>query len=137
MLTTDHWRRRRTTGFRKALATAVSPMIAVIIGAGLVGPVGAGDRSAVPQYDRRVLSEIARDVVRGGVTDPNQSVVEPSSPGWGSEPRPEHDGAVSEREPDEATPATHSPPPRTGIIVPLSPEDRAPQRVIPEKGAAA
>ena len=134
--TSDRGQRRRTR-FRRTLAAAVSSMIAIIIGTGLVGPVGAGDRAAVQQYDRRVLSEIARDVLRGGVTDPNQSVAEPSFPGGGSAPGPEHDSAVSEREPDEATPATHIAPPRKGIVVPFEPGTRAPKIVVPETGAAA
>ena len=134
--TSDRGQRRRTR-FRRTLAAAVSSMIAIIVGTGLVGPVGAGDRPAVQQYDRRVLSEIARDVLRGGVTDPNQSVAEPSWPGGGSAPGPEHDSAVSEREPDEATPATHIAPPRKGIVVPFEPGTRAPKIVVPETGAAA
>src|SRR5262245_7871921 len=133
MFTTDTWRQRRMTGSRNKLATAVSQMIAVIIATGLADPVGAGERAAVPQYNRRVLSEIAREMQRGGVTGQNQSVAEPGLPGRGSEPRPEPDGAVSESEPDEATPATHIAPPLKGIIVPIEPGTRAPKIAIPDE----
>jgi hypothetical protein len=49
-------------------------MIAVLIWSGLVSPVSGAGRVAVPPYDRGVLSEIARDVLRRGATGGNQSV---------------------------------------------------------------
>ena len=73
-------RPRRLPGFRKRVAPAVSSMIAVLIWSGLVSPVGGEDRVAVPPYDRGVLSEIARDVLRRGATGGNQSVPETTSP---------------------------------------------------------
>jgi len=126
---------RRSTRVRWRLAPAISSMIAVVIWSGLAYPVSAGDRAAAPPYDRRALSEVVRDVLRGG--DPNRSVAEPSLPGGGSAPALEHEGAVSEREPDEATPATHIAPPRRGIIVPLEPGTRTPKVVSPETVAPA
>src|SRR5258708_116341 len=97
--TSDRGQRRRTR-FRRTLAAAVSSTVAIMICAGLVAGVGAGERGAVPPYDRRVLSEIARNVLRGGAAAVNQSVGEPSLPGWGSEPAPDLHGAASQSEPD-------------------------------------
>jgi hypothetical protein len=61
-------------GFRRRLAGALSVMSTVLMWSGLVCPVGAEEPAAVSRYDRRILSEIARDVVRGGAPAVNQSV---------------------------------------------------------------
>ncbi len=137
MLRTSDRGQRRRTGFRRTLAAAVSSMIAIMICAGLVSRVGAGEPAAVPPYDRRVLSEIARNVVRGGAAAVNQSVGEPSLPGWGSEPAPDLHGAASQSEPDESLPIAHIAPPPTGSTAPMEPGSHAPQIVIRETEAAA
>ena len=80
MLMTYSQRPRGPLGFGKRVASAVSALIAVVIWSGLVSPAGGEGRVAVPPYDRGVLSEIARDVLRRGATGGNQSVPESTSP---------------------------------------------------------
>src|SRR5262245_28654942 len=68
-------------GFRRGVASATSATIAMLIWSGLVAPVGGEEGAARPTYDRAVLSEIARDVLRRGATGTGQSVPEPTAPG--------------------------------------------------------
>src|SRR4029453_5803634 len=78
---TTHARQHRSPEFRKILASAACAMLAALISAGVTRPAAAPDGVQPPPYDRRVLSEIARDVLRNGATGANQSVADPSLPG--------------------------------------------------------
>ena len=108
-------------------------MMAALISAGVTCPVTAEERVQRPPYDRRVLSEIARDVLRRGATGANQSVPQRTSPGG----RPEPESAVVESASDVAVPATDISPVREGITVPIEPESRPPKKAVPAEAAAA
>ena len=116
MLTTDA-RKHRSAGFR--VVSVACAMMTVLGTAGVTRPVAAADRIQPPPYDRRVLSEIARDVLRNGATGANQSVAEPSLPGGMPGLKPEPDSTVADTEPDEAMTATDIAPAREGITVPI------------------
>ena len=126
-------RPRCLLGFRKSVAPAASSMIAVLMWSGLVSPVGAEDRVAVPLYDRGVLSEMAQDVLRHGATGRNQSVPEATPPA--AEAKEEI--AVVGSAPDPAPPVTHIAPAREGIRVSISPTSSAPKKKLPTPAAAA
>jgi hypothetical protein len=100
-------------------------MIAVTVFTGSVCPVGAGEPARVPQHDRRVLSEIAGNVVRGGAV--NRSVGEPSVPGSGSEPVAGLHGSPSD--PDGSLSITHIAPADPGRTAPIEPGSHARIRV--------
>ena len=130
---THSQRPRCLLGFRKSLAPVTSAMIAVLIGSGLVAPVGGEDKVAVrPPYDRRVLSEIARDVLRRGATGGNQSVPEASSPTVVAEAETAGVGTA----PDPDSPVTHIAPAQEGIHVAIPPGSAAAEKVIPEAATA-
>ena len=129
MLMTYSQRRRCLLGFRKSLAPAASAMIAALIWSGLASSVGGEEKAAVPPYDRGVLSEIARDVLRRGATGPNQSAPEPTAPG--AEAATEFAGVGSAPEPDP--PITHIAPAREGISVPIPPKSAAPRKVTADR----
>ena len=120
-------RRRCLPGFRGCVAPAVSSMIAVLIWSGLVSPVGAEDRVSVPPYDRKVLSEMAQDVLRHGTTGRNQSVPESTSPSADAT----EEMAVVGSAPDPASPVTHIAPAREGIHVSISPTSSPPKKKLP------
>ena len=126
MFMTYSQRSRCLPGFGKRVASAVSAMIAVLIWSGLVSPVGGEGRVAVPPYDRGVLSEIARDVLRRGATGGNQSVPESTSP----MAEAEEEIAVVESAPELVPPAAHMAPAREGIVVPIPPTSSAPKKVL-------
>ena len=125
-------RPRCLLGFRKSVAPAASSMIAVLMWSGLVSPVGAEDRVAVPHYDRGVLSEMARDVLRHGATDRNQSVPESTSPAAEAQ----EEMAVGGSARDPAPPVTHIAPAREGISVAIPPGSSAPTKKLPASAAA-
>ena len=127
MFMTYSQRPRCLPGFRRSVAPAVSSMIAVLIWSGLVSPVGGEDRVAVPPYDRGVLSEMARDVLRRGATGGNQSVPEPTSPAADAK----EEMAVVGSAPDPAPPVTHIAPAREGISVSIPPTSSAPKKELP------
>ena len=129
MLTTDARKQHRSAGFR--VVTVACAMMTVLGTAGVTRPVAAADRIQPPPYDRRALSEIARDVLRNGATGVNQSVAEPSLPGRTQGLKPEPDSTVADTEPDEAMTATHIAPPLKGIIVPIDPRDGHRQQTTP------
>jgi subtilisin family serine protease len=127
MFMTNSRRPRCLLGFRKSVASAVSAMSAVVICSGLVSPVGGEDRVAVPSYDRGVLSEMARDVLRHGATGGNQSVPEHTSPAADAK----EELAVVGSAPDPASPVTHIAPAREGISVAIPPASSAPKKKLP------
>ncbi len=129
MLTTDARKQHRSAGFR--VVSVACAMMTVLGTAGVTRPVAAADRIQPPPYDRRVLSEIARDVLRNGATGANQSVAEPSLPGRTPGLKPEPDSTVADTEPDEAMTATDIAPPLKGIIVPIDPLAGHRQQPIP------
>ena len=126
MFVTNSQRPRRRLGFRRRVAPAASSMIAVLIWSGLVSPASGEDRGTGPRYDRAVLSEIARDVLRRGAAGGNQSVPESTSPMGEAE----EELAVAESAPELVPPATHIAPAREGIIVPIPPTSSAPKKVL-------
>ena len=119
MLTTDARKEHRSAGFR--VVSVACAMMTVLGTAGVTRPVAAADRIQPPPYDRRVLSGIARDVLRNGATGANQSVAEPSLPGRTPGLKPGPENTVADTEPDEAMTATDIAPPLKGIIVPIDP----------------
>ena len=129
MLTTDARKQHRSAGFR--VVSVACAMMTVLGTAGVTRPVAAADRIQPPPYDRRALSEIARDVLRNGATGANQSVAEPSLPGRTPGLKPEPDSTVADTEPDEAMTATDIAPPLKGIIVPIDPLDGHRQQPTP------
>ena len=70
MLTTDARQPHRSLGFRQLVASTACAAIALIAD-GVTRAAAAEDRA--PSYDRRALSEIARDVLRLGAARPAQS----------------------------------------------------------------
>ena len=72
--------RRQSPAFRRRLAPALSTISAVLTAAALVCPVAAEQGAPVPRYDRRVLSEIAQDVLRRAASGPDQPVARVSLP---------------------------------------------------------
>ena len=119
MLTTDARKQHSSAGFR--VVSVAFAMMTVLGTAGATPPVAAADRIQPPPYDRRALSEIARDVLRNGATGANQSVAEPSLPGRMPGLKPESDSTVADTERDEAMTATDIATPLKGIIVPIDP----------------
>jgi hypothetical protein len=119
MLTTDARKQHRSAGFR--VVSVACAMMTMLGTAGVTRPVAAADRIQPPPYDRRALSEIARDVLRNGATGANQSVAEPSLPGGTPGLTPEPDSTVADTEPDEAMTATDIAPALKGITVPIDP----------------
>ncbi len=133
MFTTCSQRPRCLLRFRKGLAPVTSAMLAVLIGSGLVSPVLGEDKVAVPApYDRRVLSEIARDVLRRGATGGNQSVPEETSPAAGAV----EEIAVVGTALDPDSPVAHIAPAQEGITVAIPPGSAAAKEVIPEAATA-
>src|SRR6185369_1767670 len=135
MLTTDARKQHRSAGFR--VVSVACALMTVLGTAGATRPVAAADRIQPPPYDRRVLSEIARDVLRNGATGANQSVAEPSLPGRTPGLKPEPDSTVADTEPDEGMTATHIAPALKGIIVPIDGLARQRHEPIPEGAAEA
>jgi hypothetical protein len=88
--------------FCRRLAPAYSAVSALLMLAALVCPVAAEQPGVVPRYDRRVLSDIARDVLSRGANGPMQSVPAQTLPG--AEPEPEV--TVTEAPPGAPLPAT-------------------------------
>ena len=119
MLTTDARKQHRSAGFR--VVSVACAMMTVLGTAGVTRSVAAADRIQPPPYDRRALSEIARDVLRNGATGVNQSVAEPSLPGRTPGLKPEPDSTVADTGPDEAITATDIAPALKGIVVPIDP----------------
>ena len=78
MLTTDARTQHRSAGFR--VASVACAMMTVLGTAGVTRPVAAADRIQPPPYDRRVLSEIARDVLRNGAPAPISPWPSPACP---------------------------------------------------------
>jgi hypothetical protein len=101
---------------------------ALLMSAALVCPVAAEQ----PGYDRRVLSDIARDVLRRGASGPIQSVPAQTLPG--AEPEPEV--PVTETPPGAPLPATTSAPPRETIAVRIPPGTTQAPEVVPDTLAA-
>src|SRR5262245_33064322 len=114
MLTTHAHRPGRSFGFRKIVASTACALMAALISDGGIRPVAAEDRVR-PSYDRRVLSEIARDVLRGGTSGANPSVAEPSFPGGTKGLTPEPEAAAANSEPAEDMVATDIAPAPRGI----------------------
>ena len=128
MLTTCSFHPRSLLGFRRVvIAPAASAMIAVLIWSGLVSPVSGGEGVTVAPYDRAVLSEIARDVLRRGVTGPSLSAPEPTGPAAD----PPAETAVVGSTAGPVPPIADSAPAREGIIVPIPPGTSAPRKAPP------
>ena len=121
MSTTYPQRPRCVLTFRKTIAPLASATIAVLIWSGLASPISAEERAATPTYDRNVLSEIGRDVLRRGATGSNQSVPEPRSPAAEAEEA----AAVVGSGPDPVPNVTHADSAREGISVPIPPPSSA------------
>src|SRR5438094_1275239 len=81
MFTTNGRRRYSTPTFHKIVALATCTMMSALTLVGVTRPVTAEDRALRPPYDRRLLSDMAREVLRNRATGANQSVAEPSLPG--------------------------------------------------------
>ena len=129
MLTAYAHRQHRSTGFR--VASAACTMMTMLSMVGVTRPVTAEDRIQPPPYNRRVLSEIARDVLRRGAAGANPSVAEPSLPGGMSGLKPEPDATAANTEPAEAMTATDIAPAPEGITVPIDPRGRERQKPSP------
>jgi len=123
-------RPRDPCGIRRRVAHAVSATTAVLLWSGLVSPAGAEDGLHHRAYDRAVLSDIARDVLRRAVTDPEK----PQSVGPGSGAPMETVGAEG---PDEPTlPVTHIAPAQEGITVSIPPGFAPTPKGVPELAPA-
>src|SRR5262245_58887735 len=132
MFTTNARQRHPAPRFHKIVASAACAAMVGLISAGMTQPVTAEDRVKRPPYDRRVLSEIARDVLRRGATGPIQSVPTQTSPA----PEPESEMTSTEAAPDGPLPATPIGPPRETVAVPIPPGADAASAVNPETAAA-
>src|SRR5262249_50103393 len=111
----------------RCLAAALSTMSAVLTAsAALVCPAAAEEGATVPRYDRRVLSDIAHDVVRRAATGPGHPVARASVPTVVAD----EGVAVAEPAPDLA-------PGQAGTIVEIAPGTPAPKKTIPTITAAS
>ena len=137
MFTTNSRREHPSPTFNKIVAWAAYSMMALLTCAGVTAPVTAEDRGQRTPYDRRVLSEIARDVLRNRATGANQSVAQPSLLGWTPGLKPEPDSTVADTEPDEGMTATHIAPAREGNTVPIDRLARQPQKSLPQAAEPA
>src|SRR5512144_2341607 len=129
---TRHPREQHRSAALRA-ASAACAMITLLSTAGVTRPVAAADRIQ-PSHDRRVLSDIAQDVLRhraGG----DRSVGEPSLPGW-TGLRSEPESSAADTEPDQSLATTHIAPGPGVITVPMAPRARSP-KPIPEEGEPA
>src|SRR6185369_3326992 len=108
----------------RRLAPAFAAVTALLMSAALVCPVAAEQ----PRYDRRVLSDIARDVLSRGANGPIQSVPAQTLPG--AEPEPEV--PVTETPPGAPLPATTSAPPRETIAVRIPPGAAEAPAIVPD-----
>ena len=86
---------------------------------------------AVPDA-AKVLSEIARDVLRRGVTGPLPSAPEPTPPSAASEDRMTEVESAA----DPTSPSAPLAPAREGITVPIPPEAAPPKKVVPKEATA-
>ena len=132
MLTTDTRRPHRSLGFRQIVASTACAVMAALTSDGLTRSVSAEDR-VPPPYDRRALSEIARDVLRRGAAGADPSVAEPSLPGGTAEQKPEPDATAADSEPAQAVTATDIAPTPEGIMVPIVPRARERQKPSPDE----
>ena len=130
-MTRSYSQRPRPPEFYRRLAPAFSVMTAVLMSVALVCPVAAERGGGAPRYDRRVLSDIAADVLKRGATGPVQSVPAQALPVTEAEP----EIAVIEAVPDGPSPATSIAPPRETIAVPITPGAAVAPKVIPETAA--
>jgi subtilisin family serine protease len=107
-------------------------MIAVLIWSGLVSPVSGGEGVTVAPYDRAVLSEIARDVLRRGATGPSLSAPELAAPA-ADLPAETVVGSTA----DPVPPVADSAPVREGITVPIPPGTSAPRKAPPRSATTS
>ena len=116
--------------FCRRLALAFSAVTALLMSAALVSPVAAEQPGVVPRYDRRVLSDIARDVLSRGANGPMQSVPAQTLPG--AEP----EVTVTEAPPGAPLPATSIEPPRETIAVRVPAGATEAPEIVPDTLAA-
>src|SRR5215831_7169990 len=132
MFTTHAGQRHHSPEFRKFIASAACVMAAAVISAAVTRPVIAEERIPLRQYDRQVLSEIARDVLRRGATAMPRSAAQRTS----AVARPEPEVPVADSQPDEALAAKHIAPPQEGIAVPIEPGPRPRKTAGPKEASA-
>ena len=125
--------RRQSPAFRRRLAPALATISAVLTAAALLCPVAAEHGAPVPRYDRRVLSEIAQDVLRRAASGPDQPVARVSLPTRQPDEGIEAAGSAA----DLAPPATDIAPTQAGTIVEIAPGTPAPGRKTAPKTSAA
>src|SRR5262245_13627798 len=113
------------------LREPLSVLTALLLSARLVCPADAEQGGIRPTLDRRVLSEIARDVVKRGATGPTQS--EPTQTLPAAEAEPETTAAEA---PDGPIPATSIAPPSQTVAVPIPPGAAAARQAKPDTTAA-
>ncbi len=132
MITTRSCSKRpHPTQFCKRLAPAFSAVTAVLMSVALVCPVAAEQQSVAPRYDRRVLSDIARDVLSREASGGTQSV--PTTlPAAETEP----EMAVTDAVPDTPSQAASIAPPRATIPVAIPRGAAATPDPTPEAAAA-
>ena len=133
-ITRSDRQRGHLPGSRRCLAAALSTMSAVLTAsAALVCPAAAEEGATVPRYDRRVLSDIAHDVVRRAATGPGHPVARASVPTVVAD----EGVAVAEPAPDLASLASDIAPVQAGTIVEIAPGTPAPKKTIPTITAAS
>jgi serine protease AprX len=125
--------RRQPLAFRRRLAPALSTISAVLTAAALVCPVAAEQGAPVPRHDRRVLSEIAQDVLRRAASGPDQPVARVSLPTR----QPDEGVAAAGSAADLGPPATDIAPVQAGTIVKIAPGTPAPGRKTAPTTSAA
>jgi len=135
MFTALALRRHRSPGLFKIVAAATCAMTA-LSPLGVTRPATAEDGAQRPRYDRRLLSEMAEGVLRNAAAA-NQSVGQPSLPGWVRALNPEPDSTVIDTEVDESKAAAHIAPAPEAISVPIASSARAAQAPVPAGGEDA
>src|SRR5262245_31983369 len=130
MLTTHARRPHRSLGFRNIAASACA-MMAALTSPGVTPSVAAEDQ-VPPPYDRRMLSDITRDVLRREAAGANPSVAEPSRPGGTKGPKPEPDSTGDNTEPAETITVTDIAPAPEGFTAPIEAGARERQKLSPD-----
>jgi subtilase family serine protease len=91
--------------------------MAMLLWSGLAGSVRADEQTAAPRYDRAVLSEMARDVLRPPATRPEHS----RAKSGGSEADAREEAVELGTGDDPVSPVTHIAPAQEGVTVAIPP----------------